>query len=175
MSTEITLVDPGRDWEAIQRLIANTPGSTLGSLTSIEKECSNNSECYVTKVVDTIADAIVGISVWFIYTSQKHPGCWTGPTTHPHVYLYLISTRALEEDNHSAESLMQWGLDRADSMGLEVWTYSSSPENSLYCANGFTKVEEILTESQSVWSMKRTVIANRRVHREAYNSSHGFW
>jgi hypothetical protein len=70
---------------------------------------------------------------------------------------------------------MQWGLDRADSMGLEVWTYSPSLEIPLYRANGFVKVEEVLIECQYVLSLRRMAIDNRRVHKETYLSTNGFW
>lgn len=70
---------------------------------------------------------------------------------------------------------MQWGLDRADSMGLETYTYSSSPESILYSANGFNKLEEIITGSHSVWSLQRMAVDNRRAHKEAYSRTEGFW
>ncbi|KAF2440057.1 hypothetical protein P171DRAFT_476416 [Karstenula rhodostoma CBS 690.94] len=175
MSTDICLIDRGKDWDAIKQLIAKSPRSTPGSLASVEKERNSNSGCYITKAVDTTTNEIVGTSVWFIHTSQKQRGCWTGPTTRPHVYLYLIFTQRMDEGDRNAQSLMQWGLDRADSLGLEVWTYSSSPETPLYCGNGFTEIEEILTEYPPVWSLQRSAIDNRRVHKEAYISTHGFW
>jgi hypothetical protein len=81
----------------------------------------------------------------------------------------------MNEGAYDAQSLMQWGLDRADSMGLEVWTYSSSPELHFYQANDFTQVEEISTESQSMWSLRRRASDNRRVHKDAYISTQGFW
>jgi hypothetical protein len=63
MSINIRLIDRGRDWDAIQPLVAKPHGSTPGSLASLEKEFSSNSECYVAKAVDTNTDGIVGISV----------------------------------------------------------------------------------------------------------------
>ncbi|KAF1962927.1 hypothetical protein CC80DRAFT_487362 [Byssothecium circinans] len=175
MSTIVSSIEYRRDWEAVKQLIASSPGSTSEKLAAVEREYNNNANCYILKAVNTTTDRVVGVSVWFLHTSQRQPGCWTGPTTQPHIYLYLVSTQTSNEAAPYAQSLMQWGIDRADSLGLEIWTYASSSDTNLYESNAFIKVEEILTEYQSVWSLRRMAIDNRRVHKEAYLSTCGFW
>ncbi|KAF2121426.1 hypothetical protein BDV96DRAFT_594627 [Lophiotrema nucula] len=189
----------------------------------LRKECVNDPTSYTVKAVDTETGLILGLSIWNIRTASQsinegeEPRCEftmyaddgeielisedvermeiarAGPTDLPHIFLYTIATRSTPTGGEVGKLLMDWGLERADLLGIETWAYTSSPETSLYSMTGFEAFGKLsvrpgavsLEEHKSgvttpfrpftIWSIRRGARRNREKYRAHYTDTNGFW
>lgn len=88
------------------------------------------------------------------------------------------------------EKLLRWGIRLADSLGVETWQYTASPEDDVYKNEGFVAVSEICNKAKfwvdektlrseqngfKCWAMLRPRTNNRQVHEKLYLESNGFF
>ncbi|KAI8630811.1 acyl-CoA N-acyltransferase [Xylariaceae sp. FL1651] len=124
---------------------------------------------YWQKVVDTETGKIAGGALWNIYKENpfadpKHPAVtWfpdnssrtfvekvlenhTRPRSQvaqrPHVYLFIIFTHPHYRRKGVGQLFMDWGMKKADELGVDFFLDSTPYGRPLYEANGFTYIEE---------------------------------
>ncbi|KAF2681796.1 hypothetical protein K458DRAFT_391747 [Lentithecium fluviatile CBS 122367] len=171
MPIHLSVADYDRDWPLLRRLFSDTARLDL-----FEGPYKNDPACYIVKAAEGGTATVVGASVWFIHSStQTAVSSNAGPTQRPHVY--LVATAAISNSwaARATQLLLQWGVNRADSLGLEVWTYTAASHTEMFRTLGFENIEEILTESESICSMRRPAVPNRVVHDGQYSNTEGFW
>ncbi|KAF7330147.1 putative gnat family protein [Mycena sanguinolenta] len=126
------------------------------------------------KVIDTDTGRIAGASSWKIHRENPFAGepppfeatWWPAgsarifteksmaklgePRTRcgqrPHVYLLSIFTHPEYRRRGVAQQSMDWGMKRADELGLEMFLEAGEHGRALYETNGFAYVEEILLD-----------------------------
>jgi hypothetical protein len=78
------------------------------------------------------------------------------------------------ETNVVGQMLLQWGIERADSLGIEFWTISDTCNADLYQANSLEVVSPAVASSM-FWSMRRRAVNNRERYKSSYLDTEGFW
>ncbi|KAF2245291.1 hypothetical protein BU26DRAFT_567885 [Trematosphaeria pertusa] len=175
----------------------------------VKKTYATDPTSYIVKAVDTNFGNIVGVALWNIYTTSSGlKGATTKQNKwkiygdedmtqdangvqerqvsamklvgYPHVFLVAIAAHPRYETPEVKRLLMQWGLDRADSLGLEAWSYSANPDASLYVSSGFQSVDQNTPDlpdsgPSTLWRMCRPGARNRRAHKDFYLDTQGFW
>ncbi|KAI0112241.1 acyl-CoA N-acyltransferase [Nemania sp. FL0031] len=63
----------------------------------------------------------------------------------PHMYLFNVFTHPDYRRRGIGQQVMDWGMKRADELGLELFLDATPPGKPLYEANGFLFVEENVT------------------------------
>ncbi|KAF2469392.1 uncharacterized protein BDR25DRAFT_48897 [Lindgomyces ingoldianus] len=117
-----------------------------------------------------------------------------GLTDQPHIFLYAIATDLEHQydGDEAAQLLLNWGIERASSLGIELWAYTTSPNVELYKAHGFELTNEMIadpgvadvrqqceTEGRyrqfTFWSWRRPAVRNREMQKQFYLDTEGFW
>jgi hypothetical protein len=70
--------------------------------------------------------------------------------------------------------LLRWGLERAESLGVDFLTMSDTPHADLYISNGM----EVIRNANDVapfWCVGKKAVNNRERNKSEYLNTEGFW
>ncbi|KAF2638968.1 hypothetical protein P280DRAFT_470971 [Massarina eburnea CBS 473.64] len=61
----------------------------------------------------------------------------------PHFYLHMLHTVPKYQKRGAASTLIKWGMQKADELGLPVYVESSLPAHTFYQYHGFKDIDEL--------------------------------
>ncbi|KAI1500855.1 acyl-CoA N-acyltransferase [Biscogniauxia marginata] len=130
---------------------------------------------YWQKVIDTKTGRIAGGALWNIHTEnpfaephdeevtwfpndssreyaaqaiESHSAPRARVAQKPHVYLFIIFTHPDYRRRGVSQQFLNWGMKKADELGLEIYLDSTPHGKPLYEVNGFTCLDENFIKPQ---------------------------
>jgi len=90
------------------------------------------------------------------------------------IVLSTLNVQLGYHNNVVGQMLLHWGIERADALGIEFWTFSDDANADLYRVNGMQAVSA--AASFSVFcGVRRRAEDNRERYKDYYLDTGGFW
>jgi len=88
--------------------------------------------------------------------------------------LSMLNIQARYDMNVVGQMLFQWGMDRADALGVEFWACSDEVDAELYRANSM-KAASAAASFSVFWGVRRRAVDSRERYKSSYLDTKGFW
>ncbi|KAF2829307.1 hypothetical protein CC86DRAFT_437062 [Ophiobolus disseminans] len=200
MSFKLLVVDWTSDQSKIMRLLVNSPVSPYNSFLRqvirgqndgistndrwrniiVELIDNNEETVYTLKVVNIESGDLVGAAIFDIHSSQTPATTVierlfpTMTENSPHVSLLTLNVQTKCDANTIGQIMIEWGIEKATSLGIDFWATSDSVGADLYRCNSMEVVKAVAT-SPGFWNVRRRVVNNRVSYRSSYLNTEGFW